>query len=214
MISRVGRVAPSALAWPRLEYCTALIQITSQDPSKAQGYAPRRSRSTVHEVAKYQSMADRWAARSIPLNKGVSSSAAWDRWSKQDRLDSCTSRGGMRALSSNERRKERPGGRPLRYSVPYRRILPQHPAAIKGRDRDRIEADTSCPDDCTSRARVCRAKMRFCFAGRQPLFILGNLGVSAEPARLPSYETCGDVNIVQHRVRPLPAGDTGVAVFY
>ena len=87
-----------------------------------------KSRSTMHEVNDLRSIADRWssrprAARLMPEGQGIlPPPPVEDRRSKQDRLNSRTSRGGVRALSIRHV-WERPGERALRCPVLYRRDL-------------------------------------------------------------------------------------------
>ena len=92
VVDCAGRVAPSALARPRSKSCATLAQTTSQDPEKVQGYIRATSRSTMHEVKKLRSIAERWGSKSrvarlMPGSQGVlPPPPVEDRRSKQDQV--------------------------------------------------------------------------------------------------------------------------------
>ena len=118
LVDCAGRVAPSGLARPRSMCCVTLAQITSHDPKKVQGCMRAESRSTIHEVNDLRSITDGWSSRSqaIRLMPGGQGFYLLRRLRlggvSKTRLNSCTSRGGVRALSIKHV-WERPGGQPL-----------------------------------------------------------------------------------------------------
>ena len=96
-----------------------------------------KSRSTMHGVRDLRSIMERWSSRSratrlMPKSQGVYHLCRLRLGGvSKTRLNSCTSSGGVRALSTKHV-WERPGGQALRCPDLYRRDLATLPTPNKG----------------------------------------------------------------------------------
>ena len=140
-----------------------------------------KSRSTMHEVKKLRSITDRWSSRSratrlMPESQGFHLLRRLRLGGvSKTRLNSCTSRGGVRALSIKHV-WERPGRRALICPVCTDVTLPRFPPPTKGRAYAIGKATSSSPRKTVRRdLESARAKVAV-FLSEASLFHPGFLG--------------------------------------